>query len=61
MHGTADPVYSVANAEDEISQFVVNSVGAELRIVQDAQTLPERGNPIDDVNTAAVGFINRWK
>jgi pimeloyl-ACP methyl ester carboxylesterase len=59
MHGTADPVYSVANAEDEISRFV-NSAGAELRVVQDGKHFLSAGNP-DDVNTAAVGFINRWK
>jgi pimeloyl-ACP methyl ester carboxylesterase len=59
MHGTADPVYSVANAEDEISRFV-NSADAELRVVQDGKHFLSAGNP-DDVNTAAVGFINRWK
>jgi pimeloyl-ACP methyl ester carboxylesterase len=59
MHGTADPVYSVANAEDGISRFV-NSVGTELRVVQDGQHFLSASNP-DDVNTAAVGFINRWK
>ena len=56
---TGDPVYSVANAEDEITRFV-NSVGAELRVVQDGQHFLSASNP-DDVNTAAVGFINRWK
>ena len=30
MHGTADQVYSVANAEDEIRRFV-NAASAELR------------------------------
>ena len=59
MHGTADPVYSVANAEDEIGRFV-NSAGAELRVVQDGKHFLSAGNP-DDVNTAAVEFISRWK
>jgi hypothetical protein len=49
----------VANAEDDISRFV-NSVGAELRVVQDGKHFLSASNP-DDVNTAAVGFINRWK
>ena len=56
MHGTAD---SVANTEDEISRFV-NSAGAELRVVENGQHFLSAGNP-DDVNTAAAGFINRWK
>jgi pimeloyl-ACP methyl ester carboxylesterase len=33
MHGTEDPVYSVANAEHEMKLFV-NSPGAELRVVE---------------------------
>ena len=37
MHGTADPVYSVANAEDEIQLFV-NSADAELRVVDGGHT-----------------------
>jgi pimeloyl-ACP methyl ester carboxylesterase len=59
MHGTADPVYSVANAEDEMKLFV-NSPNAELRVVEGGRHFLSASNP-DDVNTATVEFINRWK
>ena len=59
MHGTADPVYSVANAEDEMKLFL-NSPGAELRVVEGGRHFLSASNP-DDVNTATVEFINRWK
>jgi pimeloyl-ACP methyl ester carboxylesterase len=59
MHGTADPVYSVRNAEDEIRRFV-NAVDAELRVVEGGQHFLSATNP-DDVNPATVEFINRWK
>ena len=59
MHGTADRVYSVANAEDEIKLFV-NSAGAELRVVDGGQHFLSATHP-EDVNAAAVEFINRWK
>ena len=59
MHGTADRVYSVPNAEDEIKRFV-NSADAELRVVESGQHFLSATHP-DDVNAAAVDFINRWK
>jgi pimeloyl-ACP methyl ester carboxylesterase len=59
MHGTEDPVYSVPNAEDEIRRFV-NAASAELRVVEGGQHFLSATNP-EDVNTAAVEFINRWK
>jgi pimeloyl-ACP methyl ester carboxylesterase len=59
MHGTADQVYSVPNAEDEIRRFV-NAVNAELRVVEGGQHFLSATNP-DDVNPATVEFINRWK
>jgi len=58
MHGTEDPVYSVVNAEDEMKLFV-NSPGAELRVVNGGQHFLSASNP-DDVNPAAVEFIDRW-
>ncbi len=58
MHGTADPVYSVANAEDEMKLFV-NSPGAELRIVEGGRHFLSASNP-DDVNAATAEFIHRW-
>ena len=59
MHGTADRVYSVANAEAEIKLFV-NSAGAELRVVEGGQHFLSATDP-DDVDAATVEFINRWK
>ena len=58
MHGTEDPVYSVANAEAEMKLFV-NSPGAELRVVDGGQHFLSASNP-DDVNPATAEFINRW-
>ena len=59
MHGTEDPVYSVRNAEDEIQRFV-SAAHAELRVVQGGQHFLSASHP-DEVNAAAVEFINRWK
>ena len=59
IHGTADPVYSVANAEDEIQLFV-NCPDAQLRVVEGGRHFLSASDP-DEVNTAAVEFINRWK
>jgi pimeloyl-ACP methyl ester carboxylesterase len=58
MHGTADTVYSVANAEEEIELFV-NSPNAELRVIEGGRHFLSASNP-DDVDTATVQFINRW-
>ena len=59
MHGTKDPVYSVANAEDEMRLFV-NSPGAELRIVDGGQHFLSASDP-EHVNPATAEFIDRWK
>ena len=59
MHGTEDPVYSVANAEDEMQLFV-NSPGAELRVVEGGRHFLSASDP-DDVNAATAEFIDRWK
>lgn len=59
MHGTDDRVYSVANAEEEIRSFV-NAPAAELRVVEGGQHFLSASNP-EDVNTATLEFIRRWK
>jgi pimeloyl-ACP methyl ester carboxylesterase len=59
MHGTEDPVYSVANAEGEMKLFV-NSPGAELRVVAGGRHFMSAADP-DDVNAATAEFVNRWK
>ena len=58
MHGTEDPVYSVANAEDEMPRFV-NSPSAELQVVEGGQHFLSASDP-DTVDTAAAAFIERW-
>ena len=58
LQGTADQVYSVANAEEEIKRFV-NSADAQLRVVEGAQHFMSASNP-EYVNAAAVEFIKRW-
>jgi pimeloyl-ACP methyl ester carboxylesterase len=58
MHGTEDPVYSIANAEDEMPLFV-NSPSAELRVVEGGQHFLSASNPAD-VNPATAEFITRW-
>ncbi|MGY2082317.1 alpha/beta fold hydrolase [Blastococcus sp. SYSU DS0539] len=58
MHGTADRVYSVANAEAEIELFV-NSANAELRVVEGGQHFLSATHP-GVVNAATIEFINRW-
>lgn len=59
IHGTADSVYSVGNAEDGIGRFV-NSANAELRVVEGGQHFLSASNP-DDVNSAVADFVDRWK
>ena len=59
IHGTADPVYSVANAEDEIQLFV-NSANAQLRVVDGGRHFLSASDP-GEVNAATVEFINRCK
>ena len=58
MHGTADRVYSVANAQDEITLFV-NSADAELRVVEGGQHFLSATHP-EVVNAATVEFVKRW-
>ncbi|MDP5185136.1 alpha/beta hydrolase [Blastococcus sp. BMG 814] len=59
MHGTADRVYSVANAEEEIGLFT-GSAKAELRVVEGGQHFLSATHP-EVVNAATVEFIDRWK
>jgi pimeloyl-ACP methyl ester carboxylesterase len=59
LHGTEDRVYSVANAQDGISRFV-NAADAELRVVQGGHHFLSSSNP-EEVNTAAIEFMTRWK
>ncbi|MGY1834390.1 alpha/beta fold hydrolase [Blastococcus sp. SYSU DS0510] len=59
MHGTADRVYSVENAVEEIKLFV-DSPHAELRVVDGGHHFLSATHP-EVVNPATVEFIDRWK
>jgi pimeloyl-ACP methyl ester carboxylesterase len=59
LQGTADRVYSVRNAEDEIGRFV-SSANAELRVIEEGQHFLSATNP-EVVNNAIVEFVARWK
>lgn len=58
LQGTADQVYSVANAEEEIALFT-GSCNTELRIIDGGQHFMSASHP-DIVNAAAVEFVKRW-
>jgi len=58
MQGTADTVYSVANAEEEIDLFV-NSRDTQLRVVEGGRHFLSATHP-DEVDTATIEFIDRW-
>lgn len=58
LHGTADPVYSVANARDEIGRFT-GSPHAELRVVEGGAHFLSASHP-EVVDAAAVEFLGRW-
>lgn len=56
-HGTADAVYSVANAEEEIKLFV-NSPDARLHVVEDGQHYLNHSSS-DEVNSLLLDFITK--
>lgn len=58
LHGTADAVYSVANAEDGIRRFT-RSPAAELRVVEGGQHFLSASHPAD-VDPAVAEFVARW-
>ncbi|MFJ5872217.1 alpha/beta fold hydrolase [Dietzia maris] len=58
LQGTADQVYSVANAEDGITRFTT-SPSAELQIVDGGQHFLTASDP-DTANTATLAFVEKW-
>ena len=58
LQGTADQVYSVANAQDGIARFTC-SPSAELQIVEGGQHFLTASDP-DTANTAALAFVEKW-
>lgn len=58
LHGTADVVYSVSNAEEEIKLFK-NSKSAELVVVPDGQHFLSASHP-KEVDEALIDFVGKW-
>jgi len=58
LHGTADAVYSVKNAEEEIKLFV-NSPDARLQVVEDGQHFLSFSHPAA-VDGALVEFVGKY-
>ncbi|MFI9031053.1 alpha/beta fold hydrolase [Streptomyces sp. NPDC053560] len=58
LHGTADQVYSVANAQEEIRMFT-RSPEACLEVVEGGQHFLSASHP-EEVNSAAIDFVKRW-
>ena len=59
IHGTADSVYSVANAEDGIARFP-EAKDAQLKVIEGGQHFLSASDP-KEVNATALDFINKWK
>ncbi|QUH04010.1 alpha/beta hydrolase [Saccharopolyspora erythraea] len=58
LHGTADQVYSVANAQEEIQLFT-RSPEAHLQAITGGQHFLSASNPAE-VDSAAIEFMKRW-
>lgn len=58
LHGTADAVYSVKNAEREIEKFA-NAPWKELRVVEGGEHFLSFSHP-REVDGALVEFVERW-
>ncbi|KAI4841792.1 alpha/beta hydrolase fold family protein [Aureobasidium sp. EXF-8845] len=58
LHGTADAVYSVANAKREIEMFV-GSPDAQLKVVQDGQHFLSFSHP-EEVDAAVAEFVAKY-
>ncbi|MEU8874950.1 alpha/beta hydrolase [Streptomyces javensis] len=58
LHGTADQVYSVANAEEEIRMFT-RAPEARLETIEGGQHFLSASNPAE-VDSAAIEFVKRW-
>ncbi|KAI5235770.1 alpha/beta hydrolase fold family protein [Aureobasidium subglaciale] len=58
LHGTADVVYSVANAEREIKMFT-GSPDAQLKVVEDGQHFLSFSHP-EEVDGAVADFVAKY-
>ena len=58
IHGTADKVYSIANAKNGIARFT-KSKDAQLKIVEGGNHFLSATNP-KEVNEQSLAFISKW-
>lgn len=58
LHGTADPVYSTGNAEQEIQMFL-NSRDAKLKVVAGGQHFLNFSHP-KEVDGALIEFVGKY-
>ena len=58
FQGTSDPVYSIANAEEEIKMFV-NSPDAQLKTVKGGQHFLSASHP-EVVDQALIDFVGKY-
>ena len=58
LHGTADQVYSVPNAREEIRMFT-SSPEARLEVIEGGQHFLSASHP-EGVGPAAIEFLKRW-
>lgn len=58
LHGTADAVYSVENAEQEIKMFT-NAKAANLKVVKDGAHFLSASHP-KEVDDALIEFVGKW-
>lgn len=58
LHGTADVVYSVSNAKEEIKLFT-NSKDAQLVVVPDGQHFLSASHP-KEVDQGLIDFVGKW-
>ncbi|MGF0224904.1 alpha/beta fold hydrolase [Dietzia natronolimnaea] len=58
LQGTADQVYSVANAEDGIARFT-GSLSATLQVVEGGQHFLTASDP-EVANAATLAFVEQW-
>ncbi|QLH21917.1 alpha/beta fold hydrolase [Streptomyces sp. Rer75] len=58
LQGTADQVYSVANAQEEIRMFT-RSPEARLEVIEGGQHFLSASHPAE-VDSAAIDFLKRW-
>jgi len=58
LHGTADQVYSVANAQEEIRMFT-RSPEARLEVIEGGQHFLSASDPAE-VDAATITFVKQW-